>query len=147
MKNQEVTSSQPQTEETDSQKMERVTPAKVNNLHNHEIYVFSSNLQGKHNFGEARIAFQRYGAVMGQSFGPQGKCYAIPTMTGEPNIIKPYAEEFIDYAKQHPDYIFMVTKIGFETGCTPHEVAPLFRKAIKVQNIHLPQEFWDELKQ
>ena len=147
MENQENTNNQAQAQEKTSAKMERVTPEKVNNLHAHEVFVFGSNLQGRHDSGDARIAFQRYGAKMGQSFGPQGRCYAIPTLNDAPSIIKPYAEEFIDYAKQHPELAFLVTKIGSEVGCSPQEVAPMFKKAVKVQNVYLPMEFWDVVKQ
>ena len=125
---------QDQVNETVNTNQERVTAEKVNKLRNNEIFVFGSNLQGMHGGG-------------GQGVGLQGKCYAIPTMQGDVSTIKPYVDEFIDFAKQHPEMTFLVTKIGCGiAGFTPQEIAPLFKRAVKVQNIHLPQEFWDELK-
>jgi hypothetical protein len=147
MENQAETNVQDQVNETVNTNQERVTAEKVNKLRNNEIFVFGSNLQGMHGGGAAHIAFQRYGAIMGQGVGLQGKCYAIPTMQGDASTIKPYVDEFIDFAKQHPEMTFLVTKIGCGiAGFTPQEIAPLFKRAVKVQNIHLPQEFWDELK-
>ncbi|MBQ8958136.1 MAG: hypothetical protein IJ057_06495 [Bacteroidales bacterium] len=124
----------------------RVTPEKINNLHGKEIFVFGSNLQGLHGGGAAHIAFQRFGAVMGQGVGLQGRSYAIPTMQGDANTILPYVEEFITFAKQHHEMTFLVTKIGCGiAGFTPREIAPLFAGAVDVENIHLPQDFWNEL--
>ena len=146
MENQEETTQKSPAKDQAALRKERITPEKLNNLHSNEIFVFSSNLQGRHDSGDARIAFQRYGAEIGQCFGPQGRSYAIPTMQDDPIVIKPYAEEFIIYAKQHPEQNFLVTKIGCNDGCAPKDVAPLFRSAEKTQNIFLPQEFWDVLK-
>ena len=138
MENQAEKNEQNQVDASVNANQERITPEKVNKLHNNEIFVFGSNLQGMHGGGAARIAFQRYGAIMGQGVGLQGKSYAIPTMQGDASTIKPYVEEFIDFA----------TKIGCGiAGFTPKEIAPLFKKAVKVQNIYLPIEFWEELKQ
>jgi hypothetical protein len=148
MENQAEKNEQNQVDASVNTNQERITPEKVNKLHNNEIFVFGSNLQGMHGGGAARIAFQRYGAIMGQGVGLQGKSYAIPTMQGDASTIKPYVEEFIDFAKQHPEMTFLVTKIGCGiAGFTPKEIAPLFKKAVKVQNIYLPIEFWEELKQ
>lgn len=47
-----------------------------------EVFVFGSNLEGQHAGGAARIAYDKFGAVWGQGVGPQGQCYAIPTMHG-----------------------------------------------------------------
>lgn len=124
----------------------RVTPEKINNLHKNEIFVFGSNLAGMHGGGAAHIALQRYGAVLGQGVGLQGRSYAIPTMQGSVETILPYVEEFIEFAKQHKEYTFLVTQIGCGiAGFTPAEIAPLFAGAINVENIHLPMEFWNKL--
>jgi len=67
-------------------------------------------------------------------------------MQGGVNTIKPYVDEFIAFAKQHPELTFLVTKIGCGiAGFTPDEIAPLFAGAVDVENIHLPQDFWAEL--
>ena len=124
----------------------RITPEHITSLKSNEIFVFGSNLAGAHGGGAAYLAYQRFGAVMGQGVGLQGQSYAIPTMQGDTNTILPYVEEFIIFAKQHPELTFLVTKIGCGiAGFTPAEIAPLFAGAIEVENIHLPMDFWKEL--
>jgi hypothetical protein len=124
----------------------RVTPELIRSLGANEIFVFGSNLAGAHGGGAARIAVVNFGAIMGQGVGLQGQSYAIPTMQGGVNTIKPYVDEFIAFAKQHPELTFLVTKIGCGiAGFRPAEIAPLFAGAVNVENIHLPQDFWVEL--
>lgn len=124
----------------------RITPEHITSLKSNEIFVFGSNLAGAHGGGAAYLAYQRFGAVMGQGVGLQGQSYAIPTMQGGANTILPYVEEFIAFAQQHPEMTFLVTKIGCGiAGFTPAEIAPLFAGAIEVENIHLPMDFWKEL--
>ena len=125
---------------------QRITPERITKLGRNEIFVFGSNLAGAHGGGAARIAFEKFGAIMGQGVGLQGQSYGIPTMHGGPKEILPYVEEFIGFAKQHPELTFLVTKIGCGiAGFTVQEIAPLFAGAVEVENIHLPQEFWEEL--
>ena len=126
--------------------MKRITPEFIRDLKPTEIFVFGSNLAGAHGGGAAYLAYQRFGAVMGQGVGLQGQSYAIPTMQGGPDTILPYVEEFIAFAKQHPELTFLVTKIGCGiAGFMPSEIAPLFAGAVEVENIYLPQDFWEEL--
>ena len=124
----------------------RITPEYITSLQPNEIFVFGSNLAGMHGGGAARTARLYFGAVMGNGDGPQGQSYAIPTMQGGVKTIRPYVNKFIDYAKAHPEQTFLVTPIGCGiAGFTPDEIAPLFEEAVSVENIHLPQSFWDEL--
>ncbi len=124
----------------------RITPNCVTALQPGEIFVFGSNLAGMHGGGAARVALKRFGAVLGNGDGPQGQSYAIPTMQGGVDTIRPYVDKFIDYAQAHPDQVFLVTPIGCGiAGFSPNEIAPLFIGAIDVVNIHLPQSFWDVL--
>ena len=124
----------------------RITPDRITRLNPNEIFVFGSNLQGMHGGGAARVAVNWFGAVMGQGVGLQGQSYAIPTMQGGPNTILPYVEDFIRFATEHPEMTFLVTRIGCGiAGFTPSEIAPLFAGAINVENIHLPEDFWEEL--
>ncbi len=118
------------------------TPERITQLQENEIFVFGSNLAGAHGGGAARIAAQRFGAVMGQGVGLQGQSYAIPTMQGGVETIKPYVDEFITFAKDHNEYTFLVTRIGCGiAGFTAREIAPLFAAALEVDNIILPQDF------
>lgn len=118
------------------------TPERISELKPNEIFVFGSNLAGAHGGGAAWIAYERFGAILGQGVGLQGQSYAIPTMQGGVETIKPYVDEFIEFAKQHPEMKFLVTKIGCGiAGFRVEEIAPLFYQAIDCENIILPKEF------
>ncbi len=124
-----------------------ITPAYIEKLQSNEIFVFGSNLQGIHGGGAARIAKEKFGAIMGQGIGLQGQSYAIPTMQGGVETIRPYTDEFIKFAKAHPELHFLVTRIGCGiAGFRDEEIAPLFREAIEVENISLPREFVEAIK-
>ena len=82
--------------------MVRYTPEYIATLGPNEIFVFGSNLAGHHRGGAARIAHERFGAVWGIGTGLQGNSYAIPTMQGGIDTIKPYVDEFIRFAKLLP---------------------------------------------
>lgn len=120
----------------------KYTPNKITSLENNEIFVFGSNLKGLHGGGAARVAYQKFGAQWGKGVGMQGKCYAIPTMHGGVEVIKPYVEDFIEFALSHKEYTFLVTRIGCGiAGFSANEIAPLFAKAINAENILLPMDF------
>jgi O-acetyl-ADP-ribose deacetylase (regulator of RNase III) len=118
------------------------TPERITTLAPNEVFVFGSNLSGAHGGGAALLAVRRFGAVWGQGVGMQGQSYAIPTMHGGPEAIKPYVDDFIVYAKAHPELVFLVTRIGCGiAGFSEEEIAPLFAEAIEVQHILLPEAF------
>lgn len=120
----------------------RYTPDFITHLNNGEIFVFGSNLRGLHGGGAARVAYERFGAIWGQGVGLQGQSYGIPTMHGGIDAIKPYVDEFIEFAKNHTEYTFLVTKIGCGiAGFKEEEIAPLFANAVSVDNIVLPESF------
>ena len=122
------------------------TPERIIELKSNEIFVFGSNLAGAHGGGAARLAYNCFGAIWGQGVGLQGKSYAIPTMQGGVETIKPYVDEFIEFAINHPEYKFLVTRIGCGiAGFTADEIAPLFMKAIDLENVILPQDFVEVL--
>ncbi len=117
----------------------RTTPNHIDKLQPDEIFVFGSNLRGMHAGGAARAAYHKFGAVMGQGVGLQGQSYAIPTMQGGVETIKPYVDEFIDFARQHPELTFLVTRIGCGiAGFRDEEIAPLFAEAHQLSNVVLP---------
>ena len=121
---------------------EKYTPDFITELGPNEIFVFGSNLAGVHAGGAARLAHEKFGAIWGQGVGLQGNSYAIPTMQGGIETIRPYVDEFIEFAKSHPDLTFYVTKIGCGiAGFSEKEIAPLFQKAIGISNIRLPKDF------
>ena len=120
----------------------RYTPENVTELGEDEIFVFGSNLAGHHAGGAARTAVKLFGAVMGQGVGLQGKSYAIPTMQGGVETIKPYIDEFIELAREWDQTTFIVTRIGCGiAGFTDEEIAPLFAEALKLYNVVLPESF------
>ncbi len=124
----------------------RITSPRITELQPGEIFVFGSNLEGHHGGGAALLAWKKWGAIWGQGAGLQGQTYGIPTMHGGPDRIKPYVDEFISFARQHPELTFLVTEVGCGiAGFRPAEIAPLFRDAVDVENIHLPQRFWEVL--
>ena len=118
------------------------TPEYITELKPDEIFVFGSNLAGMHGGGAAYVALRKFGAVMGQGVGIQGQSYAIPTMQGGVETIEPYVNEFIEFAKNHPELFFFVTRIGCGiAGFQDREIAPLFAEAKGMDNICLPKSF------
>lgn len=131
--------------------IERTTPEVIKTISENEVFVFGSNLSGRHGKGAAKTALG-WGAKYGQASGIQGRTYGIPTKdasirkTLSIEEIKPFVDAFIDWAKYHSGNIFYVTEIGCGlAGLKPKEVAPLFKAAVNVANIHLPARFWHKL--
>lgn len=129
----------------------RITPNNITRLKLKEIFVFGSNLSGKHGKGAARTALE-WGARWGKGVGLYGSTYGIPTKGHSvrhtlPIIeIKPFVDDFIVAAKDNPDYTFLVTEIGCGlAGYDANDIAPLFKDAMNVNNIHLPERFWNVL--
>lgn len=122
----------------------KYTPENITSLAEDEIFVFGSNLAGMHNGGAARTAYKHFGAVMGQGVGLQGQSYAIPTMQGGVETIKPYVDDFIKLAYEWDQTTFYVTRIGCGiAGFTDEEIAPLFADAVDLYNVRLPKSFVD----
>ncbi len=122
----------------------RITPDFITDLKENEIFVFGSNLEGAHGGGAAKAAHEKFGAIWGQGTGLQGQSYGIPTMHGGVEEIQPFVEEFIDFAAEHPEFTFLVTRVGCGiAGFHDTEMAPLFARAGEVENIYLPESFWN----
>lgn len=120
----------------------RFTPEHIDRLGQDEVFVFGSNLAGIHAGGAARTALEKFGAVMGQGVGLQGNSYAIPTMQGGPETIKPYVDDFIALAEEWDQTTFLVTRIGCGiAGFKESEIAPLFDRAFDLYNVRLPESF------
>jgi hypothetical protein len=124
----------------------RTTGINIQTLQENEIFVFGTNLLGIHDGGAALTACLKFGAEHSVSTGPTGKCYAIPTIVKKKILIKDYVDDFIKYAKLNPDKIFLVVDIGCgSAGYKPSGIAPFFKDAILLENIHLPEIFWKVL--
>ena len=120
----------------------RITPEKITELSRCEIFVFGSNLQGQHSGGAARMAHRHFGAKWGVGAGPTGKCYAIPTMHGGVEDMKPYIDDFVEYVKNHPNNRFLVTRVGCGiAGFKDEDIAPLFKEVRDTPNVCLPKEW------
>lgn len=118
------------------------TAERITALGPNEIFVFGSNLAGAHGGGAARVAYERFGAIWGLGVGLAGQSYAIPTMHGGVDAIRPYVDQFIEFAKTRKDLKFFVTRIGCGiAGFQDKDIAPLFKSALDVGNIILPKEF------
>ncbi len=106
-----------------------------------EIFVFGSNARGMHAGGAARFALDHFGAEWGVGEGLQGQSYAIPTMEGLDSL-KLAVDRFIAFAKQHPEYKFLVTPIGCGiAGYRESQIGPMFAHAAVFPNVYLPASF------
>lgn len=108
-----------------------------------EIFVFGSNLAGRHGAGAAKFAVENHGAVYGQGVGLQGNSYGIPTKdwnikTLSLEEIKTFVLDFILFAKTNQDLMFNVTRIGCGlAGYTDEQISPMFKDA--PENCNLPE--------
>ena len=127
-------------------KTKRLAPDNITKLSQCEVFVFGSNLEGQHIGGAACFAHDHFGAEWGNGVGPQGQCYAIPTMHGPLSAIKPYVDDFIEYARQHPMNRFLLTRIGCGiAGFKDEDMAPLFKDALELPNVSFPNEWFIQL--
>lgn len=131
----------------------RITPELITakTLLQFQIFVFGSNEGGKHGLGAAKTALGM-GAIWGQAAGLQGRTYGIPTKDKTIrrvltiNEIKVYVDDFITFATAHPEYTFLVTEVGCGlAGYKPKNIAPLFKKAVPLENVFFPAKFWHTL--
>ena len=99
------------------------------------IFVFGSNLAGRHGKGAALTAVKEYGAKYGVGAGRTGNAYAIPTKDSylrrlSLDEIEHFVKLFIIYAKKNKDLVFFVTKIGCGlAGYKEEDIKPLFIKS------------------
>lgn len=102
---------------------------------NEIIFVFGSNLAGRHGKGAALFARKHHGAIYGQGIGLQGNSYGIPTKGHRLEIlplsqIAIYVRQFVKFATDHPEHEFRVTRIGCGlAGYKVDQIAPLFNGA------------------
>lgn len=112
------------------------------------ILVFGSNEAGRHGTGAANHARHYYG-VYGQGVGLAGGSYALPTKDGRMNTlplprIKSYADQFLAFAKERPNWTFLLTRVGCGfAGYKDTDIAPMFADA--TPNVRLPDAFREVL--
>jgi len=132
---------------------DRVTPEDIGkDLPEDVIFVFGSNESGIHGAGAARLAFDVYGASLGQGFGFSAQTFAIPTKDWKIEtlplpVVEFYIKRFIAYIEKPrvPNtWKYYVTRIGCGlAGFTPEQIAPLFTNLRHHKQVWLPQEFID----
>lgn len=109
------------------------------------IFVFGSNLAGRHGKGAALWALENRGAIYGQGEGLQGNSYAIPTKDEDLRplpleYIRDGVNRFLVFAANSPGLNFQLTPIGCGlAGYAPSDIAPMFRAA--PDNVQIPREF------
>lgn len=131
----------------------------ITRLQPNQVFVFGSNLAGRHGKGAAKQAV-KWGAIRGQASGLQGQTYGIPTKDGryhlDPHLskvlsvaeIKVFVDEFIRFAQDNPKLIFLVTEIGCGLSrYKPKDIAPLFAQSLLLENVILPPRFVFILKE
>lgn len=97
-----------------------------------EIFVFGSNLAGRHGAGAARFALEHKGAIYGQGEGFQGQSYGIATKddwlrTRGLVEIERSVIEFLEFARTRPDLTFDITPIGCGlAGYRRAQIRPMF---------------------
>lgn len=134
--------------------MERITPNIIKRLEENQVFVFGSNRQGRHSLGAALVARNKFGAIYGQSKGLQGQSYAIVTKELRSNYdpvtldeVKQGIDNFIIFTKENTHLTFYVVELGCNLAYfTVEEIAPLFKPAIRLKNVYLPQRFIDNLQ-
>lgn len=117
----------------------------ITTLKSNEVFVFGSNLSGRHGAGAARQALEQFGAEYGVGEGLTGNCYAFPTL--DRNLRKRRVKElrdsrdlFYKVCSENPDKTFLLTAVGTGLAGYPlNEMKQLFKKAPK--NVVKPEEF------
>ncbi|MGB3204210.1 MAG: DUF4326 domain-containing protein [Crinalium sp.] len=156
-----------QLEQRRSQSRQRlVTPEFVTKLKPNEIFVYGTNVEGRHGKGAAKCAFGNYqhspgsigkwavyGTAKGYMQGYEGASYGIVTKelrSHKPAItieqVRCQVKQFLAWAGDNPDKKCLVTMIGCSlAGFKVSEIVSLFSNVDIPANVALPQEFWDVL--
>ncbi len=99
------------------------------------IFVFGSNLGGRHGKGAALIARKQYGARYGLGRGQVNRSYALPTKDEDLRVlplesIRHEVNEFIEHAQHMDQELFFVTRVGCGlAGYSDAQIAPMFARA------------------
>lgn len=113
------------------------------------VFVFGSNLAGRHGKGAAFHAKQWYGAIYGQGIGRQGNSYAIPTKDYLLKVltldaIGRHLADFIAYAEHNPEDTFMLTPIGTGlAGYSREQIYALLKQFDVPSNILFTKEWFN----
>ncbi|MEQ1884685.1 MAG: hypothetical protein ABL967_06460 [Bryobacteraceae bacterium] len=122
----------------------------ITHLKSNEVFVFGSNLGGRHAGGAAYLAAERFGAQEGVGEGLTGQSYAFPTLTASFEMVTMEALEtsrdrLFATAQAHPEKTFLLTKVGCGiAGFREEQIRPLFRNP--PENVVLPEDWSAALK-
>ena len=131
----------------------KITPEKITKLEPNQVFVFGSNNKGIHGRGAAYDAHKKFKYPWGQGEGLNDPptCYGLPTKN-KPNEtlsldqIEIKVNRFIKVAKENPELTFLVTPVGCGlAGYKTKEIAPMFRECLNMENVSLPESFYDYL--
>lgn len=102
-----------------------------------EILVVAGNADGNVRHSGQEVIWARVNKP-----GMNGRIYYLPLTAGGIEALRPYVDEFIDFASAHKEYNFIVSGLGTGyIGYGMKKVAPLFKRAIDVENIFMLKEF------
>lgn len=123
----------------------KFTPERLTALKENEVFVFGSNLAGRHGRGAALLAVKCFGAKYGQGIGLMGQSYGIATKDKHLKVlpleeIQKQVIEFLAFTESHHELTFLVTQIGCGlAGYKPKQIAPMFDSV--PPNVLLPEIF------
>ena len=112
------------------------------------IFVFGSNLAGRHGRGAARYALLKHGAVYGVGEGLTGESYAIPTkdkfiQTRSIDDVAESITRFVYFANDNLNMLFFVTPIGTGlAGFSKLEISDIFYRLPLSKNIVFTKEWF-----
>ena len=112
------------------------------------IFVFGSNLLGRHGRGAALEAKLHWGAKYGVGEGRTGQAYAFPTkftpyMAMSLASIGEFKHRFYGYCGQHPELTFLLTKVG--CGLAGHRELHIARMFANAPSNVVKPDNWDIL--
>lgn len=121
----------------------------IQKLPENYVFVFGSNLAGRHGAGAAKWANQVCMAEYGIGEGPTGNSYALPTMDWN---IRPLTLQriltavrlFRGFAASRPDLVFQVTQVGCGLGGrTKKDIAPMFAQMDMTKNCWFDTQWYE----
>ena len=115
------------------------------------IFVFGSNLAGRHGKGAAAYARKHFAAEYGVGEGRTGRAYALPTKDAELrtlpfNVIREKFLEFADHADFAREEVFLLTPFGCGlAGHDAKDIARMVKSANLTPNVALSVSWLDHL--
>lgn len=117
------------------------------------IFVFGSNLAGRHGKGAALYARKNLGAEYGVGEGLTGECYALPTKdhkikTRSLEDIFKSIKTFISVAKENPDKTFLMTPVGCGlAGYKTSQIRNLFLRVEIPMNVVFSKDWFQKYEE